>query len=378
MYGSCVRDLLRSFLVWPVALAVFAPAAMAQKYVEQQIRIPWKAAQPAGLDALLVYVDLPGKHPLAVITHGSARNAEDHALVSPWQQLPQALWFARRGWIALVVVRRGYGTSSGDQDTDHGGHCSERHGGADYEAVGEYAAEDLRAAIEYARQLPQVDDSRMIAVGVSSGGLTTVALTAKAPPGLVAAISFAGGRGSRADYDVCEPGDLIAAFKDFGKHSRVPMLWIYAQNDKFFFPDLARKFDAAFRSGGGQDQFVLAPPDGDDGHHLFSHPSAWSDTVDAFLKAQNLAPLAELLPEVHPPDIAPPQGLGEEGRRAFHNYLILGPHKAFAMSASAFGMSTARLTADEARRKAMESCKHNEKQRQPCKVVFVDETATGP
>ncbi len=351
---------------------------MAQKYVEQQIRIPWNPAQPAGLDALLVFVDLPGKHPLVVITHGSARNAEDHALVSPWQQLPQALWFARRGWVALAVVRRGYGTSGGDEDSNHGGHCSENRGGADYESAGAYAAEDLIAAIDYARRLPQVDDTHMIAIGVSSGGFATVALTAKAPPGLVAAISFAGGRGSRADHDVCQPGDLIGAFKDFGKHSRVPMLWIYAENDKFFWPDLAKKFDAAFRSGGGQDQFVLAPPDGDDGHHLFSHPSAWSDTVDAFLRAQNLVPLAELLPEVHPPDIAPPQGLGEEGQRAFHNYLISGPHKAFAMSSDAFGMSTARLTADEARRKAMESCKHNEKQKEPCRVVFVDETATGP
>lgn len=374
-----MKHSVRSFLLGAAGLALAASMAPAQRYVEREIRIPWTMAGPAGLDALLVYVDLPGKHPLAVLTHGSARVAQEHALVTPWQQLPQALWFARRGWIVLVVVRRGYGSSGGDQDGNHGGHCSTRSAHyADYEAAGSYAAEDLRTVIDYARSLPQVDDTRIIAAGVSTGGFTTVALTANPPRGLVAGINFAGGRGSQADHDVCDAGDLVGAFRDYGKHSRVPMLWIYSQNDKFFWPELAQKFDVAFRAGGGQDQFVLAPPDGEDGHHLFSHIAAWSDTVEAFLKAQNLAPLPELLPEVQPPNISPPAGLSEEGLRAFHSYLILGPHKAFAMSASSFGMSTGRMTTGEAREKALDSCKHAEKSREPCKVVFVDETAAGP
>lgn len=368
-----------SFLLGAAGLALAASMVPAQRYVEREIRIAWTMAGPAGLDALLVYVDLPGKHPLVVLTHGSARAAQDHALVTPWQQLGQALWFARRGWIALVVVRRGYGSSGGDQDGNHGGHCSNRNGfGADYESAGNYAAEDLRIAIDYARTLPQVDDTRIIAAGVSTGGFTTVALTANPPRGLVAGINFAGGRGSQADHEVCDAGGLIGAFRDYGKHSRVPMLWIYSQNDKFFWPELAQKFDVAFRAGGGQDQFVLAPPDGEDGHHLFSHIEAWAPTVDAFLKAQNLAPLAELLPEVQTPDIPPPAGLSEEGLHAFHNYLILGPHKAFSVSAHAFGFSTGRMTVDEARQRALDSCKHAEKSREACKVVFVDETASSP
>lgn len=379
MYCFCVKLPLRSFFFSLLLPAYAVSFVHAQHYVERQVRIPWAQAGSTGLDALLVYVDLPGKHPLVVLTHGSARSVQDHALVSPWQQLPQALWFARRGWVALVVVRRGYGSSGGDPDTNHGGHCSERRSlMTDYEAAGEYAAEDLRIAIDYARSLPQVDDTRVIAAGVSTGGFTTVALTANAPRGLVAGINFAGGRGSQADHDVCDPGDLIAAYKDFGKHSRVPMLWIYSENDKFFWPELAQKFDAAFRAGGGQDQFVLAPPDGDDGHHLFGHVAAWSPIVDGFLKAQNLAPLAELLPEVQPPDIPPPAGLSDEGLRAFHEYLTLGPHKAFAMSVSSFGMSTGRMTTGEARQKAEESCKHAGKDKEPCKVVFVDEAAVSP
>jgi dienelactone hydrolase len=343
--------------------------APAQRYVEREITIPWVHAG-RGLDALLVYVDLPGKHPLAVITHGSARKTEEHALVSPWQELPQALWFARRGWVVLVVVRRGYGASGGDPDSNHGGHCPR----TDYQEAGEYSADDMRRAIDYARDLPEVDATRIIALGVSTGGFASVALTAKAPPGLVAAINFAGGRGSKADHEVCNPGDLVSAYRSYGKHSRTPMLWLYAQNDKFFWPELAQKFDAAFRSQGGQDQFVLAPPNGEDGHHLFAHVDAWSATVDEFLKAQNLAPLAELLPALKPPNLPAPAGLSEEGHHAFESYLLLGPHRAFAISEHSFGMSVANRSVDDARSKALENCKKSGQKGDVCVVVYVDDT----
>jgi dienelactone hydrolase len=354
-----------------IAFAAFASTTRAQGYVEREIRIPWVEATPNGLDALLVYVDLPGKHPLVVLTHGSARNKQDHALVSPWQQLPQALWFAQRGWVVLAVVRRGFGSSGGEEEVTRGGRCPF----TDYQATDAYAADSLRTAIEYARSLPIVDDTKIMVAGVSTGGMTSVALTANPPRGIVAGINFAGGRGSKADHDVCNSGDLVGTYKAHGKHSRTPMLWIYAENDKFFWPELAKKFDAAFKAGGGQDELVLAPPDGDDGHHLFSHIEAWSGTVDAFLKEQKLAPLASLLPEVQAPNVPPPAGLGEAGQQAFRHYLIYGPHKAFAVSGTAFGYSNGRITADEARQKAYESCEHSAQVKGACAVVSVDGSA---
>ncbi len=157
-----------------------------------------------------------------------------------------------------------------------------------------------------------------------------------------------------------------------GKHPRTPMLWLYAENDKFFWPELAQKFDAAFRSQGGRDQFVLAPAVGDDGHALFRHVEDWSATVDEFLKAQNSVTMAEPLPEITPPNVAPPAGLSEKGLEAFKSYLLLGPHKAFATSQHSFGFSTARRTVDEAREKALENCKHATQDGAACAVVSVD------
>ena len=358
-------------LLASIADGVLVPAAQAQGYVEREVRIPWVQAAPNGLDALLVYFNTPGRHPLVVLTHGSARNREDHALVSPWQQLPQALWFAERGFVVLTVVRRGFGSSGGEEEGTRGGRCPN----TDYESANNYAVDSLRVAVDYARALPQVDDTKIVVGGVSTGGMTSVGLTAIAPHGLVAGINFAGGRGSRADHDVCNPGDLIGTYKSLGKKSRIPMLWIYSENDKFFWPELAQKFDAAFKAGGGQDQFVLAPPDGEDGHHLFSHIEAWSNTVDAFLKAQNLTPLAQPLPEPKAPDVPAPAGLGERGLEAFHRYLIYGPHKAFAVAGPAFGYSNGRITSDEARQKALELCEHSKEKVGKCTIVSVDGSA---
>ncbi|MFY9748436.1 MAG: dienelactone hydrolase family protein [Acidobacteriaceae bacterium] len=353
-----------------VVLTLTAQTPTPPHYIERELFIPWTQAAPTGLDALLVYADVPGKQPLVVITHGSSRKPEEHAEVTPWAFLPQAQWFARRGWVALVVVRRGYGHSGGEQDGRHAGHCPT----TDYQAAAEYAAQDLRVALDFGRSLPNVDPQRAIAVGVSTGGLATVALTAQAPPQLVAAINFAGGRGSRADHDVCNPDDLVRAYKNFGKHSRVPMLWLYAQNDKFFWPELAQKFDAAFRSQGGNDQFVLAPPIGDDGHSLFRRVSAWSDTVDAFLIAHQVNPLPQPFPEIHPPDIPPPPGLTDDGLRAWGNYLLLGPHKAFAVSPHFYGVSVAQMTTDDAKHKAIDSCRHKAPSPEDCVIFSVDNT----
>ena len=274
-----------------IAFVLFVPLALAsnlsaQDLVEHELRIPAPGAGKQGLEAFMVRPSEPGPHPLALLNHGSPRAGRDRRKMTPQEMLPQAREFARRGWTAVIVMRRGYGSSGGDYAED--AHpCSRR---PDFYGSGVQSANDLRAAIAYLSSLPEVDRTRIISVGRSAGGFATVALTAKPPAGLVAAISFAGGRGSPAKDEVCNSGDLIAAFGRFGKTSRVPMLWVYAQNDHFFSPQLAAQFYKAFTSAGGRAQFVSAAPFDTDGHRLFSDAGTpiWTPMVDAFLRKQNL------------------------------------------------------------------------------------------
>ena len=329
------------------------------RYVEKEMYVPVLNALPQGLDVLEVYIATPGRHPLAVLTHGSAVDSAEHAHVTPWAQMNQAQWFARRGYVVLVVVRKGYGKSGGMEDGKYGG-CGSR---GSFEEAGEASATDLREVIGWAAKQPEVDPETVVSVGVSTGGFAQVALSANPPKGLKAAISFAGGRGSDGKEHDCNLDGLLHAFRAFGKdaakHGPLPMLWVYSQNDHYFPPSMATQFNEAYRKGGGTDEFVMAPPDGEDGHHLYSHPDAWTETVAGFLKARGLLPLGD---EVLPPPVVPntpaPDGLHDHGLDVWKRYLVSAPYKAFATSSDGFwGLSYGVFDQAMADHDAIERCR---------------------
>ena len=84
-----------------------SPPQQVLRLVQREMFVPVPGVFPNGLDVLEVYFTLPGKHPLAVLTHGTAADPQERMRVTPWAQFPQALWFARRGYVAIVVVRAG-------------------------------------------------------------------------------------------------------------------------------------------------------------------------------------------------------------------------------------------------------------------------------
>jgi dienelactone hydrolase len=361
----------RIALAIALALAALPGRAGAVEFIREDIRVPMPAAGPRGLEGILVRTDEAGRHPLVLINHGAPRDASELPQMTPLQFFLPAIEFARRGWTAAMVMRRGYGDSGGGF-AESGGPCNNR----DYVRSGVTSAADLKAVIGFLAKRPDVDASRTLSVGHSAGGFATVALTAEPPPGLVAGISFAGGRGSDKPDSVCQPDRLVAAFGEFGKRSRVPMLWVYAENDHFFGPALAERFRAAFTGAGGRADFVKAAPFGDDGHQLFSAVGGiplWTPMVDNFLKAQNLVLRSELLPPPTLPNIPPPRQLSANGRNAFSQFLAAAPHKAFAVSPTgAYGWASARRTIEAAKTGALGLCPQKAKD---CQVVVVDDAA---
>ena len=296
--------------------------------------------------------------------------------MTPWGFVPQAREFARRGWTVVVVMRRGYGDSGGAYSEDSEA-CSRR---VDYYDSGRESARDLRAAIAYLSTRPEVDASRIISVGISAGGYATVALTAEPPPGLMAAISFAGGRGSRKPDEVCNPEVLVRAFYDFGRKSRVPMLWVYAENDHFFGPSIAAQFYQAFTSAGGKAAVIHAAAFRRDGHGLFSlgGTAIWTPMVDRFLQEQNLTLRTSLLALPAPPDVAPPSALSANAAAEFRTFLTMPAHKAFAVSPKGhYGYVFGRRSEKEASKLAEEHCRDSAERGDPCSVVLVDEGKNG-
>ena len=366
--------MLARFLVAVVlTLAAALPSgALAEGLTQESVRVPATFSGLFGgrevtLEGLVVRPSGPGPFPVAVINHGAPREgAARRPAMTPLSFLPQAREFARRGWAVLVFLRRGYGASEGEY-AESSGPCKS----PDYVQSGERSAEDVRQAIRYMAKQPYADSKRIISVGLSAGGFATVALTANPPPGLVAAISFAGGRGSLAEDEVCTPSALVSAFGRFGKASRVPMLWVYAENDRFFGPELAEEFVTAFTEAGGKASFIAAPAFGEDGHFLFSGAGIprWTPMVDRFLADQGLSLRKTLIAL---PKAEPPPGLPERARAAFQDYLAAGQNKAFAVSGDgAYGWRTGRRTEEEARAAALETCAKFAKS--PCRVVYLNE-----
>jgi len=367
----------KSLFTTLVLLLVLAlmPAACrrAQKptLVVTELRIPTSDSDYRGLEAVMVRPDDHAPHPLALITHGTWGGPAERSQVTPLAFVPQAREFARRGWTAVIVLRRGFGDSGGIY-MEEAEECSLSPNPA---WSTQQAAKDLREAASYLATRAEVDGSRMIGIGLSTGGLAMLGLSADPPPGLKAVINFAGGRGSDGKDHVCNPDALIRTFGDLGKRSRIPTLWVYAANDHFFGPQLAQQLYQAFLENGGNVRFVATGPFGADGHGLFSLQGApiWTPLVDEFLLSQNLMLRDTLLADPLP-DVEAPAHLGREARKQFEAYLLNAPHKAFAISRSgAFGFSYGQRTTAAAEGKALANCNKFTSGDIPCTIAAIDD-----
>jgi dienelactone hydrolase len=368
------------WIVAAVALGILRLSGVAQEkttevgdqIVVTEMRLPTHGSGTKGLEAVMVRPADGKAHPLALMTHGTPREVTDRPDMTPLRWIPQAREFARRGWTAVIVMRRGFGDSGGGYNED-GRACSNH---PDFVDPTKQAVKDLREATEYLKTLPEVDaGAKMIGVGVSTGGLAMVGLAADPPDGMAAGISFAGGRGSKSPDYVCNADTLVKAFEEFGKHAKVPMLWVYAENDHFFGPQLAQAFYQAYEKGGGKAQFVATGAFGEDGHSLFSLRGIpiWTPIVDQFLKSEGLTLRETPLP-LKPPNVDTPAGLPPRAREEFPLYLQSAPHKAMAVSGGGhFAYVNGMRSTEEAEKKAMENCRKNAGNNDPCAVVMVDD-----
>jgi dienelactone hydrolase len=251
---------------------------------ETVLLIPMTVSQPGSVQHLRLEATLyrppgPGPFPLLVLSHGTCRNPRQRA-GTRLRYDAQSWEFVSMGFAVVIPMRRGYGHSEGEY-AESEGLCNNSHF---YEA-GLESARDLRATVEYVSALPGIDRERLVLAGHSSGGFASLILASQGVPGVRGVINFAGGRGSSARQN-CSPDKLIEACALAGRTTRVPSLWIYAQNDTYFPPPLAREMSAAYRQAGGPVEFVMLPPFSEEGHYLFTDVrglAPWTPVVNRFL-----------------------------------------------------------------------------------------------
>ena len=199
------------------------------------------------LEALVVKpAKADGRLPIALITHGkNAKAAENQALRAD-MMLPQARDFAARGWLAVVVLRRGYGQSDGLPGVSRGAAYMACEN-ADLARGFEVEADDLDGALKVVAARPDADGSRAIAIGQSLGGGVVLAFAARRPAGLLGVVNVSGGAWrTNGEGNVCQHDDLVAAMATLGARTRIPTLWLYAENDSLFPPELVTRMRDAY------------------------------------------------------------------------------------------------------------------------------------
>jgi pimeloyl-ACP methyl ester carboxylesterase len=259
-------------------------------FTERALSIPMTDAQ-GGAHKLAAKLCLPedaegGASRLVVINHGSPASADDR----PTMKLGKcdsevAQWFLGRGFAVLYALRRGYGATGGDWAETYGS-CEH----ADYARAGLESARDVGAMVDFATRQPGVRADGAIVAGVSAGGWATLAYDSVRHPKVIGMIAMAPGRGGHQNGEEnanCHPEKLAQAAGVFGKTASTPMIWIYAENDTFFAPEIARANYQAFTHAGGKVEFHALGPDGDEGHYLWSSQGGseiWGPLVEAYLR----------------------------------------------------------------------------------------------
>lgn len=239
-----------------------------------EILLPARVFSPVG----------PGPFPLAVVSHGSPANAAARKTMAPPEYRAGAEWLVSRGFMVVLPLRRGYGPRGGEWAEAYGP-CSQ----PDYVRGGLATADDIQNVARYFATLPTIRADRILLVGQSAGGWGSLAAASRGPESVRAVINFAGGRGGYAGgrpNNNCAPDSLVDAAATFGRSSKIPTLWIYTRNDRFFDSALTARMAGAYRSAGGDAEYHLLGAFGEDGHRLFPTPEGralWQPYADRFL-----------------------------------------------------------------------------------------------
>jgi len=201
-----------------------------------------------------------GPFPLAVVAHGRA--ATPAARAAPGRQRFESLarYLADKGFAVLVPTRVGYGeTAMSAFDPEDSGPCNQRR----FEPMVEAGADQVQAVLDDARRQPWADATRWIVVGESVGGTVAMAVAARAPAGLKAAINFSGGSGGDPvgrPANPCSPHLLQRLWQAQAGRAALPVLWIYWTHDRYWGEALPRGWAQAWRDGGGRIEFHQLPP----------------------------------------------------------------------------------------------------------------------
>lgn len=312
-----------------------------------------------------------GPFPLVIMNHG--RSVPDKRAQQGIQRYEHfSRYLVSKGFAVLLPTRVGYAETYGDFDPEANGDCNSLR----VDASAKAASDQVLATLAFAKTLPYIDTSRWLVMGQSMGGFTSIATVSRQPAGLVGAINFSGGSGGNPELrpgNPCSPARVAALWKGQAATARVPMLWLYWENDLFFGAAVPRMWHEAFTAGGGQAEFHQLPAIGNNGHGAINFDmNHWVPIVEPWLaklgfdKPGTIArPPASGFAAIGDVDKVPMTGAGREARYA--RFLESKLPRAIAIGADgASGIASG----DWAIGRALGFCQ--KRRGEPCKLYAVD------
>src|SRR5882672_12095653 len=292
MLGRCLRILAAVSLLNVAGLIVpgFAENQSAPPRIQEEI---WALPLPIPTIAYVVRPVGNGPFPLVIMNHGVALNPRERSFFPIVEFRDAAIWFARKGYMVVAPTGSGYGAAALDvPERGLYGPFFSKIGSCDnpnFSDAGQAVALLDKWIIDYMADQKLTVPDNVVVVGQSAGGWAAIALSSRNLPSVRAIITFAAGRGGRVGgkpNNNCAPDKLVEATGEFGRTARVPMLWIYAENDTFFGPALSKKMHEAYTGAGGSADYHMLLPFGNDGHFLIGSADAiplWAPLVSQFL-----------------------------------------------------------------------------------------------
>lgn len=357
--------------VGALLLALGAAAAAAQtgaRMNEQVVMVSVGSGfTGAELETTIFRPDGPGPFPVALINHGKAPG-------NPYfQERARYIYasreFVRRGYAVVLPMRLGFSKSSGTY----------MNPGCNIASNGEMQAGWVEGVIAWLGTQPFADASRIVVLGQSHGGLTTMALGSRAPKGVLGLVNFAGGL--RIESCLWQ-GALAEAFERYASASAPPSLWFYGDNDSYFAPELFKELHARYVARGGKARLVGFGRFSADAHGMFASArglSIWVPEMERFLESLGLPykPTVQVsdvprlaasgFASLH--DVTALPYVRDSGRNGYAEFLKKGTPRAFAIAPSgAWGWAA---EGDDPTARALDNCRKHSKT--PCRLYAIDE-----
>jgi len=225
-----------------------------------------------------------GPWPMVVLNHGQ-RDFGDQKTQPRNQPLETARFFLDRGYLVVAPMRQGFSRSTGFYrfSCDHE-HYARRYAG------------DISAVVKHFVRTGEARPDQILVAGQSNGGFVLLGYAAESAKDEFrprAILNFAGGFNSNRS-DCNWRAGMIEAARVFGASTRVPALWLYAEDDAIFPPSISQPYFAAYQEGHPDARFKLYPRGGHGMSNTRSGRQMWGPDVDAFLLGVGLP--AQVLP----------------------------------------------------------------------------------